>query len=194
MVPSSMEKIFEIDHHMGCAMSGLIADARTLVDHARNEAQNHWFTYDEPMSVESCVSAISTLALDFSDVSDSKKQKTMSRPFGVALLIAGVEEGKPVLWITDPSGTYTQYDCAAIGCAQEGATSLLKEQYKDTLTFKEGETMALTILRQMMEEKMTNINVEMASIRTSTGKYHMYSPSEVEALIAALPASTLPTL
>ena len=47
-----MEKIAEIDTHIGAAMSGLVADARTLVDHARVEAQNHRFTYDEPVGVE----------------------------------------------------------------------------------------------------------------------------------------------
>merc|ERR1719379_969149 len=65
--PSSIEKVLEIDLHMGCAMSGLTADARTLVDHARVEAQNHWFTYNERIPVESCVHAISDLALDFAD-------------------------------------------------------------------------------------------------------------------------------
>jgi 20S proteasome alpha/beta subunit len=34
-----VEKIMEIDEHIGCAMSGLIADARTLVEHARVETQ-----------------------------------------------------------------------------------------------------------------------------------------------------------
>lgn len=50
--PASVEKIAEIDGHIGAAMSGLVADARTLVDHARVEAQNHTFTYDEPIGVE----------------------------------------------------------------------------------------------------------------------------------------------
>ena len=50
--PASVEKIAEIDSHVGAAMSGLVADARTLVDHARVEAQNHTFTYDEPIGVE----------------------------------------------------------------------------------------------------------------------------------------------
>lgn len=50
--PGSVEKIAEVDIHIGAAMSGLVADARTLVDHARVEAQNHRFTYDEPIGVE----------------------------------------------------------------------------------------------------------------------------------------------
>ena len=51
-VADADEKIAEIDGHIGAAMSGLVADARTLVDHARVEAQNHTFTYDEPVGVE----------------------------------------------------------------------------------------------------------------------------------------------
>ena len=42
IVPSSVEKIFEIDSHLGCAVSGLTADARMLVEHARVEAQVEW--------------------------------------------------------------------------------------------------------------------------------------------------------
>lgn len=39
----SVEKIMEIDRHIGCAMSGLTADARTMVDHARVTAQVRFF-------------------------------------------------------------------------------------------------------------------------------------------------------
>ena len=43
--PSSVEKIMEIDEHIVCAMSGLIADARTLVEHARVETQVLMISY-----------------------------------------------------------------------------------------------------------------------------------------------------
>lgn len=39
LLPSSIEKVLELDSHVGCAMSGLTADARTLIDHARVDAQ-----------------------------------------------------------------------------------------------------------------------------------------------------------
>lgn len=39
MVSTSVEKLFEIDTHVGCAVSGLTADAKMLVEHARVEAQ-----------------------------------------------------------------------------------------------------------------------------------------------------------
>lgn len=43
LIPSSLQKILEIDAHCGAASSGLAADASTLVEHARVEAQNHWY-------------------------------------------------------------------------------------------------------------------------------------------------------
>ena len=48
-------------------MSGLIADSRTMVDRARMECQNHWFSYNEKMSVESVAQAVSNLAIQFGD-------------------------------------------------------------------------------------------------------------------------------
>ena len=55
---------------IGCAVSGLMADSRTMVDRARVEAQNHWFTYDEKMSIESVAQAVSNLAIQFGDSDD----------------------------------------------------------------------------------------------------------------------------
>lgn len=191
---SSIEKILEIDEHMGCAMSGLSADARTLVDHARVEAQHHWFTYNERMPVESNVHSVADMALDFSD-NDKDRKRVMSRPFGVALLVGGVDpHDGPVLFNTDPSGTFTKYGACAIGSAQEGATSMLQEQYNKDMNLKDAETMAMSVLRQVMEEKMTSSNVEVARVIASTGKFTKLDKNEVEEIITALPARTLPGL
>jgi len=190
----TIEKILEIDEHLGCTMSGLTADARTLVDHARVEAQAHWFTYNERMPVESCVNSIADLALDFSDT-DKNRKRHMSRPFGVALLVGGYDEvDGPVLFNTDPSGTFGKYSACSIGSAQEGAMSMLQEQYKTTMTFAEAETLALTTLRQVMEEKLSKENIEVAIITAQSKKFHLLNKTELEEVIGRLPAPTLPTL
>ncbi|MCL7047800.1 hypothetical protein MKW94_028327, partial [Papaver nudicaule] len=129
--PSSVEKIMEIDEHIGCAMSGLIADARTLVEHARVETQNHKFSYGEPMTVESTTQALCDLALRFGE----GEEESMSRPFGVSLLIAGHDENGPSLYYTDPSGTFWQCDAKEIGSGSEGADSSLQEQFNKEAIF-----------------------------------------------------------
>ena len=104
--PSSIEKIVEIDSHIAAAHSGLAADARTLVQRARVEAQNHRFTFDEPMKTRSLTQSVCDLCLMFSE---DTKEKLMSRPFGVAFLFAGVDKDGVQLYHTDPSGTFIEY-------------------------------------------------------------------------------------
>merc|ERR1712232_652855 len=192
--PESIEKILEIDDHMGCAMSGLTADARTLVDHARVEAQAHWFTYNERMPVESCVNSVADMALDFSDTNKDRK-RVMSRPFGVALLVGGVDPvDGPVLFNTDPSGNFTKYSACAIGGAQEGATNMLQEQYNKDMSLADAETMALTTLRQVMEDKMSSTNIEMARMSVEDSKFKILSTAELDDVIERLPARTMGTL
>lgn len=62
----------EIDTHLGCAVSGLTADSRTMIDHARVEARQHNFTYDEPIGVESVTQAVCDLALRFGESADGE--------------------------------------------------------------------------------------------------------------------------
>jgi len=184
---SSIEKIMEIDSHIGCAMSGLTADARTMIDHARVEAQSHRFNYDEAMTVEACTQAICDLALRFGEDRKGRSgEEQMSRPFGVALLVAGIDENGPVLYQTDPSGTFIQYDAKAIGAASEGAQTSLQEEYNKNLTLEQAETLALSVLKQVMEEKINSNNVEIAAVTTATKKFRIYNKIELEAIIARL--------
>jgi len=187
--PSSMEKIFEIDQHVGCAMSGLIADARTMIDKARVEAQSHWFTYNEHMSVESIAQSVSNLALAFG----GKGKAAMSRPFGVSLLFAGIEPktGQPRLFHLDPSGTFIRCDAKAIGSASEGAQGSLQDMYHKSMTLKEATKTALTILKQVMEEKLTDTNIEICHVSTESKTFHLFNKQETLDAVADINTQTL---
>lgn len=179
--PTSMNKILEIDSHIGVVLSGMVADARILVEHARVESQNHRFTYNEPMKVESCTLATCDLSTRFGE--SGGKKKLMSRPFGVSLLVAGVDDNGPQLWQTDPSGTYTRYDAQAIGAGAEAAQSVFVEQYHRSMTLLEAENLALNILKQVMEDKLTKNNVEVAVVRTTDRKLQIYGADTIQVII-----------
>lgn len=70
LLQDSVEKILEIDTHVAAAMSGLVADSRTLIEHARVEGQNHRFTYDEPMPVMSLTQSVCDLKMRFGEGRD----------------------------------------------------------------------------------------------------------------------------
>ena len=179
--PWSVNKIMEIDSHIAAGVSGMIADARILIEHARVEAQNHRFTYDEPMRVESCTLATCDLSLRFGE--SGGKKKLMSRPFGVALLMAGVDADGPQLWQTDPSGTYTRYDAKAIGAGAEAAQSVFVEKYHRSMNLAEAEKLVVTILKQVMEDKLNCNNIEVAVIRADTKKLEIYSADKIQTII-----------
>ncbi|MFB6163947.1 MAG: archaeal proteasome endopeptidase complex subunit alpha, partial [Haloarculaceae archaeon] len=95
---SSVEKLHKIDDHVGIASAGHVADARQLIDFARRDAQVNQLRYGEPIGVES-------LTKDITDQIQQYTQTGGARPFGVALIVGGIENGEPRLFETDPSGT-----------------------------------------------------------------------------------------
>jgi 20S proteasome subunit alpha 5 len=149
-------------------MSGLTADARTMIDHARVTAQNHSFTYDEKIKVESVAQAVCDLALRFGE-SVHDEEAMMSRPFGVALLIAGIDELGPQLYHTDPSGTSIRYDAKAIGSGSEAAQSELQDKWHKQMTLQEAQILTLRVLKQVMEEKLDQHNVQVAQVTAEKG-------------------------
>jgi len=183
---SSIEKIMEIDSHLGCAMSGLTADARTMIDHARVTSQNHAFTFDEPIKVESVTQAVCDLALRFGESMDNE-DAMMSRPFGVALLIAGIDELGPQLYHTDPSGTFVRYEAKAIGSGSEAAQSELQDKYHKQMTLQEAQLLTLKVLKQVMEEKLDHNNIQLAQV-TKEGGFVILSDAQLQEIIDGMPA------
>ena len=108
VIPDAIEKIFKIDDHIMATAAGLLADARVLVERAQLKAQQHRVEYDMP---------VDNLAI-VKDICNLKQLCTQSggyRPFGVSLLVAGIDEGGITLFETDPTGLYYQYKATVIG-------------------------------------------------------------------------------
>ena len=126
--------------------SGLIADARRLVDVARSDAQRHRITYNEPASVES----ITRSACDLMQI---YTQYGGIRPFGVSLLIAGVDD-KPRLYEAEPSGAMTAYKASSIGAGKKEVYEILEKNYKETMSLDEVIELAVSALKKTVEEKL----------------------------------------
>ncbi|TFJ80039.1 hypothetical protein NSK_008597 [Nannochloropsis salina CCMP1776] len=117
---SYQKKIFKVDNHIGIAISGLTADARSLAKYMRTEALNHKYVYGSALQA-------SRLVLDVADKHQRCTQSYVRRPYGVGLLIASYDQTGPHLYQTDPSGAYYEYIAQAIGSrAQSGKTYLEK--------------------------------------------------------------------
>ena len=156
--PSSIEKIFKIDEHIGVASSGLVGDARALVERARVEAQSNRITYGEPIDVE-------TLAKKLCDHMQTYTLFGGARPYGTALLLAGVDigaDGKAHyrLFETDPSGTLLEYMATGIGIGRQAVMKLFEEEYKEGLSAEEAVLLGLKALYTATEGKFDMNTVE----------------------------------
>ncbi len=170
--PKSMEKIFIIDDHIGCASSGLVGDARVLVDYARLVAQIERVTYGEDILVEHLVKRIS----------DYKQQYTQYggvRPFGASLLIAGVDEKGIYLMETDPSGTIMGYKADCIGGGRDVVMELFEKEYREDMNFEEALMLGLKAIDAASEEEIIPMTLEIGYIKKG-GKFTLMSDEEIE--------------
>ena len=58
ILTDSIEKMYKIDDHIGMTTSGLVADARQLVDKARVQCQVNRMTYGDSIAITTLVIAI----------------------------------------------------------------------------------------------------------------------------------------
>lgn len=169
---NSIEKIFRIDEHIGVASSGLVGDARSLVDRARVEAQINRVSYDEPIDVE-------TLAKKLGDHMQTYTQFGGARPYGTALLITGMSDGEFRLFETDPSGTLLEYKATGIGTGRPAVMKLFEEEYNYDVSVDEIIALGFKALNEATEGKFDVNTVEIGVITKKEGTFRKMSREEV---------------
>ena len=171
-ISETAQKIFQIDDHVGVAAAGYIPDARSQVDNARFFSQSNKMIYDEPVEVE-------TIAKHLADQCQQFTQYAGVRPFGVALILGGVVNKTPQLYLTDPSGTYISYDAIAIGANSDQVTDFLEKTYKNDLSLDDASALAAAGIYLSSEDKEGTTHIRMAQIKTETGLYEIVSDVQI---------------
>ena len=139
VVSDSTEKIFQVDDHMAAVAAGFIADARALMQIVRVKAQMHKITYEEPIDIWNIGKVIGNrmqLITQYGGL----------RPFGVSMLLGGVDKSGIHLLETDPSGTLFEWRAQAIGRGAVLANKTLNQKWKENLSEKETFEIAMDII------------------------------------------------
>tara|TARA_Y100000310_G_scaffold30319_1_gene28838 strand:+ start:439 stop:1197 length:759 start_codon:yes stop_codon:yes gene_type:complete len=173
VVPEAVEKIWQIDEHLGATASGILSDARVLIERAQLKAQQHRITYDGPIDTLSIVK----------EVCDLKQICTQSgglRPFGVSLLIAGIEDHTPRLYETDPTGIFFQYRATVIGEGEVEVEEILHKEYKPELTIEEGFKISLRALKKVLGDNFNIERIDAAYIKTGDKQFKKFSKEKIE--------------
>lgn len=170
------QKIFQVDYHIGVAAAGYIPDARVQVDNARFFSQSSKLTYDEPVEVE-------TVAKHLADQCHQFTQYSGVRPYGVALIIAGVDQKGGAIYVTDPSGTYVSYAAVAIGAGSEEVTDFLEKNYKPEMSLEDGAALATAAINLKSEKKDGAKHVKMSWVKKDKKILEKVSESEIEKFV-----------
>ena len=175
IVQESASRIHEVDSHIFVSSAGITSDARVLIEKAQLLAQQHRVTYDSPIEPE-------TIIKDLSDMKQQFTQYGGARPFGVSLMLAGLNNKKPELFSSDVTGNYFAYHANAIGENDEKIRQKLREKYKKDLTIKQGVKTALDILKELKGDKFNVDQCELAYIKSEEEKLKRLEGKEIEKL------------
>ena len=176
IIPESVEKIFQIDDHIAATASGIISDARVLVERAQVKAQQHRGTYDTPIDTN-------TIVKDTAALCQICTQSGGLRPFGVSLIIAGVDADGPKLFETDPTGIFFQFKAAVIGEGEVEIEEILGKEYNERLTVQEGLVLALSALNRVLDKNFSVERVDAAYISTKDKKLVKVKRNDIEKAI-----------
>jgi proteasome alpha subunit len=162
IVPESANKVFEIDSHIIGTAAGIMSDARVLIERGQLIAQQHRVTYDSPIEVVSIIK----------DISDIKQQFTQHpgvRPFGVAIMIAGIDN-RERLYVSDITGNYFEYFASAIGEDDDKLKEKLRKAYKKEMKVEEAIKVCLEIFKEVKGKGFNMENFDAAFILKSENK------------------------
>lgn len=160
VVPESVEKIFQIDTHIGATASGIISDARVLVERSQVKSQQYQVQYDSPIDVLDVVR----------DLANLKQMTTQSgglRPFGVTLIIGGVDHRGPVLYTVDPTGIFMQHRAVAIGEFDKEVEAILEKEYKQNISVDEAIQLGKKALKEVLKDNYDEKRVDVAIVKDS---------------------------
>ncbi|PSP80507.1 proteasome endopeptidase complex, archaeal, alpha subunit [Halobacteriales archaeon QS_1_68_20] len=174
----SVEKLHKADDHVGIASAGHVADARQLIDFARRQSQVNRLRYDEPIGIE-------TLTKEVTDHIQQYTQVGGARPFGVALIVGGVEDGQPRLFETDPSGTPYEWKALAVGADRGEIEDYLEEHYDEGMELADGIALALEALASVNDDGLTAEGIGMATVAVDE-QYRELPEDEIRDYLAEL--------
>ncbi len=175
IVKSFATRISEIDSHIIASVAGIVADARVLIERAQVIAQQNRVTYDSPVEPEIIIKDISNIKQQFT-------QYGGARPFGVSMMLAGINRKKPVLYTSDVTGNYQSYHANAIGEGDERIREKLREEYKQEMTIKQGVKLVLKILEEIKGKEFDINGLEISYIEIDNLKIKKLEGKEIKEL------------
>lgn len=173
---SSVEKIQHFTGNIGVVYSGMGPDFRVIVRKGQKAAQKYYLQYGESIPVLQLVREVAAIAQEFT-------QSGGVRPFGISILVAGVDDDGPQLFQIDPSGAYFGWRASAIGKNFSNAKTFLEKRYAEDMELEDAIHTALLTLREGFEGEMDSSNIEIGVVGADR-KFRLLTKEEIADYLA----------
>ena len=168
----SFEKVTKISEHIGCVYAGIGPDYFSVLKKARKDCLKYDQVYRDQISVRMLSKSIAELMQEYT-------QAGGRRPFGISLLIAGVDEDGPRLYKVEPSGEWNSFKACAVGKNAANSDNFLEKRYEDEMELEDAIQIALLTMKEGFEGEMNEKNVEIGIASTDDGKFRTLTQQEV---------------
>ena len=173
VVPESVEKVWQIDEHIAATAAGILSDARVLIERAQLKAQQHKVTFDSEID-------ILTITKDICDLKQICTQSGGLRPFGVSILVGGIDNHRPKLFERDPTGIYFEYKATAIGEGEVEIEEILHKEYNPGMSISDALKLSLKALKKILGENFKIERIDAAYIDSKKRKFAKFSKEDIE--------------
>jgi 20S proteasome subunit alpha 1 len=186
MVPSSVTHLFALNTQVGCCVTGVLADGKSMVQRARYEAGQWAFDrgYSTPVSV---------LAKRMADLAQVNTQTASMRPLAVVALLIGVDDEQgPLVYKVDCAGHYMPFFAAAAGPKEQEAMNYLEKRVDEMKTMNSDQVVriAITCLGHVLGSDFRGNEIEVAQIIGKGGKFTVLKEEQIEEHLNAIADDT----
>eukprot|EP00516_Mucochytrium_quahogii_P013807 CAMPEP_0203805594 /NCGR_PEP_ID=MMETSP0100_2-20121128/14329_1 /ASSEMBLY_ACC=CAM_ASM_000210 /TAXON_ID=96639 /ORGANISM=" , Strain NY0313808BC1" /LENGTH=930 /DNA_ID=CAMNT_0050714145 /DNA_START=116 /DNA_END=2910 /DNA_ORIENTATION=+ len=171
--PASLTRMFNITPKIGCVMTGLVADGKSLVGQARQEATNFEYNNGYPIPV-------AFLAKRVADIAQVNTQHAGRRTMGADMILSAIDdEAGSQLFHIDPAGHYFGYRATAAGTKAQEAISIMEKRVTDDMDLEKTITTAIMTLQTTMSADFKPEEIEVGVVHADKS-FRVLSDSEVE--------------
>lgn len=171
----SNKRIFHIDHHIGMAVAGLLADARQISEIARQEAANYRSTYGGPIPCHDLADRVAMYMHAYTLYS-------FIRPFGCSVILSSYDEDGAHMYSIEPSGVCHGYYGCTVGKGKQAAKTEIEKIKMKEMGLRELVNEVSRIIYTVHDEvKDKAFELELSWVGKDTGGRHQFVPADIQA-------------
>ncbi len=152
------KKVFRITDNIGVACAGIIGDMQVLAREALAYMNIYRYERGREATVKNAAKVMVNLL-----------SGRRMLPFLAQTIIAGVDDGKPDLYVLDPIGSVLGDKFAAVGTGAEVAMGVLESEYRDGLSVDEAKPIIMRAVKSALARDISSGDGVDLMVITHTG-------------------------